>query len=249
MVICSSIKEAKVIEENLKKRMHIEEFDIEPSLIKKEDYKESIILYTRSDLEKENIKDKKKRIILSTNLGGRGTDIRTTESDEEAGGLHVILTYMPRNYRVLKQAFGRTSREGKKGTGQIIIGNTGYISYSDVQKEMNENEKKEISYIQKNLRILLFKDKLFEEYIKLTKCVNSQSHLIDDINQRWAQFLWDNITSKGNDLNTEEVKEKFEIFKGQINSILKDVNIHNQFQNQFYQMKEGLRKHRFYDKN
>ena len=35
---------------------------------------------------------------------------------------------MPSNYRVLKQAFGRTSREGKKGTGQMILKNTGYTT-------------------------------------------------------------------------------------------------------------------------
>ena len=61
---------------------------------------------------------------------------------------------MPKNYRVLKQAFGRTSREGKKGTGQIILKNVGYNSYTDVVKEMNDNEKEEIQAIQKRLRIL-----------------------------------------------------------------------------------------------
>ena len=64
------------------------------------------------------------------NLGGRGIDLKSNPDEEKNGGLHVILTKMPKNYSVLKQAFGRTSREGKKGTGQMIIYNEEFSSYS-----------------------------------------------------------------------------------------------------------------------
>ena len=248
LVICNSIKEAKIIENELKKLINIESFGINNNLIEQEDFRESIILYTRSDTEKTNIKEKKKRIILSTNLGGRGTDIQTSIEEEAVGGLHVILTYMPDNYRVLKQAFGRTSREGKKGTAQIILKNIGYNSYSDFKAEMVANEKDHIDYIQKNLDILLFKDKLFEEFIDIIKDIDFNGYLIEDINERWAHFLKVNVTSFDEDINKNVVQKKFEEFKTQIKNILKEDKIYKQFENPFYQMQEGLRRYSKYEK-
>uniref|UniRef100_A0A914HVP2 RNA exonuclease 4 n=1 Tax=Globodera rostochiensis TaxID=31243 RepID=A0A914HVP2_GLORO len=60
-------------------------------------------------------------VIFSTNYAGRGTDIKTNAELEANGGLHVIVTFMPRNSRVERQAFGRTARQGKKGTAQLIL--------------------------------------------------------------------------------------------------------------------------------
>ena len=250
LVICNSIKEAKIIEKKLKDIINIEIFGINKDVFEKDDFRNSIILYTRSDTEKANIKKLNKRIILSTNLGGRGTDIQTTPKEEEAGGLHVILTYLPKNYRVLKQAFGRTSREGKKGTGQMILRNIGYKSYDDIKAEMSDNEKEHIEYIKKELKILLFKDQLFEEFIELIKDVDFNGYLIDDINERWAHFLKVNVTSEHKDLNQEEVRKKFDDFKSEIFIILdqKDEEEYKKFGNPFYKMQEGLRKYGKYQK-
>ncbi len=41
----------------------------------------------------------KKQIIIATNLAGRGTDIKTDKINDY-GGLHVILSYLPKNKRV-----------------------------------------------------------------------------------------------------------------------------------------------------
>jgi preprotein translocase subunit SecA len=63
--------------------------------------------YDRSDDEnqKKFLENEVKpgRIILATNLAGRGTDFKLTKETEQNGGLHSLFTYFPRNTRVLKQ--------------------------------------------------------------------------------------------------------------------------------------------------
>ncbi|CAF0939898.1 unnamed protein product [Adineta ricciae] len=60
-------------------------------------------------------------IIVATNLAGRGTDLKTTYDVEQHGGLHISLTFLPKNVRVEEQALGRTSRQGNRGTSQLIL--------------------------------------------------------------------------------------------------------------------------------
>jgi len=67
-------------------------------------------------------------IIIATNLAGRGTDIKT-DTIEKSGGMHVIITFMPSSQRVEEQAFGRTSRQGKCGTGQMILNADNLMEY------------------------------------------------------------------------------------------------------------------------
>ena len=243
LVICNSIKEANIIKDKLK--LYKSESE---EVLKITD--DDIILYTRSDTsEKYNIKKgRNKRIILSTNLGGRGTDIQTSEEEEKNGGMHVILTDMPSNYRVLKQAFGRTSREGKKGTGQMILKNTGYNSYSELVNDMNKHESERIQNIQSRLKVVLFKDRLFEEFCKITKNIDFNSCLFDDINERWAYFLEENITKvKYDDFNEEEIADKFNAFKSEINNIISKKNDYDKFINPFFKMEEGLRIYKNYE--
>ncbi len=56
------------------------------------------------------------RVTVSTNMAGRGTDIKLGEGVAEMGGLHVIGTEMHDASRIDRQLFGRCGRQGDPGT-------------------------------------------------------------------------------------------------------------------------------------
>lgn len=61
------------------------------------------------------------QILISTNLAGRGTDIKISEEMIANGGLHVLLAYLPPNNRIEQQAFGRAARCGEPGSAKLIV--------------------------------------------------------------------------------------------------------------------------------
>ena len=56
------------------------------------------------------------RVTVSTNMAGRGTDIRLGEGVADLGGLHVICTEMHDASRIDRQLIGRCGRQGDPGT-------------------------------------------------------------------------------------------------------------------------------------
>jgi preprotein translocase subunit SecA len=56
------------------------------------------------------------RVTVSTNMAGRGTDIRLGEGVTEQGGLHVICTELHDAARVDRQLVGRSGRQGDPGS-------------------------------------------------------------------------------------------------------------------------------------
>lgn len=67
-------------------------------------------------------------VTISTNMAGRGVDIKLGGTDErereqavKAGGLLVISTYMPESSRIVRQLIGRCGRQGDPGESRRFI--------------------------------------------------------------------------------------------------------------------------------
>jgi len=61
------------------------------------------------------------RVTVSTNMAGRGTDIKLDEGIVELGGLHVIVTEMHDSARIDRQLAGRCGRQGDPGTFRMYL--------------------------------------------------------------------------------------------------------------------------------
>ena len=60
------------------------------------------------------------RITVATNMAGRGTDIKISKQVAALGGLHVVATDPATSYRVDRQLFGRSARQGDPGNAQMF---------------------------------------------------------------------------------------------------------------------------------
>lgn len=119
LVICQSIEKVEELDKEFKqlyRKIRSPSTEVETAF-------NSTIIYTREFDEFDftsNTSLPPCKIIISTNLSGRGTDITLNEKLVENGGLHVIVSFLPENSRIENQAYGRASRGGQKGSGQII---------------------------------------------------------------------------------------------------------------------------------
>lgn len=64
-------------------------------------------------------------ITISTNMAGRGTDIKLAKGVAELGGLHVLGTTRHQSRRIDRQLRGRSARQGDPGSSQF------YVSFED----------------------------------------------------------------------------------------------------------------------
>ena len=234
LVINSTIKEAIKLRNNLKHR----NANLKIGLYTRDDNKEEI----------ENLDNQDNQIILSTNLAGRGTDIKTSKTFEENGGLHIILTYMPNNLRIERQAFGRTSRQGNKGSAQMILLKKDNTTITDYKKKRDLIEKNRLDEIKERIEKTLFKDKLFSQYIELVKTykIHPNSYLMNDIDERWGIFLDENISDEI--LDKIKVKQRFDLFMESLKKILAEkYNSENKYNNYFLRISDGYKKYRLFD--
>eukprot|EP00794_Sanderia_malayensis_P008650 gene8650-9581_t len=171
-------------------------------------------------------------IILATNLAGRGTDIKISDQMEAKGGLHVILTYLPRNIRVQEQAFGRTARKGQSGSGQLFIyaGATFEDEMSDLArlslltKKRNSEEKDRLSLVVDHYEKRIKREEhffakfreLFSKIVELKRNEDTELRKIIEsacINQ-WS--FWLVSLAKLLDSSIEEQESSWEAFSEQV---------------------------------
>ena len=201
--------------------------------------KENIIKYTRNDIneQKNFLNDEIKcgSVILSTNLSGRGTDIKISKLLEINNGLHVILTFIPTSKRIEAQAFGRAGRKGESGSAQYILYSE--KTFEQLIEERDMREEKDLTFLievyQKKIDLFaeIFED--FSHFLKIIeKKIGNNETLLLDIKEKWALFLVENeLTDIEKEYKNEKslefdnqlfasIKPKFQRFK---QSIYKDI--------------------------
>ena len=142
--------------------------------ILKKDYDKNVMKYFTED-DKETIEKilEPKKIIVATNLAGRGTDIKISDELEKKGGLHVLVSFLPLNQRIEDQNYGRAGRKGQKGSHILIM--LYKNQYGPLKKEelnidniKNIRDKNEfycINSLKENeMKKILLKEEIFKDF-------------------------------------------------------------------------------------
>ncbi|MGG3912729.1 preprotein translocase subunit SecA [Rossellomorea vietnamensis] len=84
----------------------------------------------------------KGRVMIATNMAGRGTDILVDEEALKVGGLHIIGTDRHESRRIDNQLRGRAGRQGDPGSSQFILSmDDRIITYYDEEDVMKWEKK------------------------------------------------------------------------------------------------------------
>lgn len=154
-------------------------------------------------------------IIISTNIGGRGTDIKLSDEVKEKGGLHECTTYLPKNIRTERQAAGRAARSGEKGSAQIIFQSKELeelkkIKSNLIKKEVekdtdyalrlrNSAEENRLSSAESHLKTMIENYRYFKQfenkYYFLKKFQNTNYFILQDIKLNFG-LIYERETKK-----------------------------------------------------
>ena len=72
------------------------------------------------------------RVVVATNMAGRGTDIKVSEAALDQGGLHVICSEVHDSARIDRQLIGRCGRQGDPGSYRQFVSLTDEILESGI---------------------------------------------------------------------------------------------------------------------
>jgi preprotein translocase subunit SecA len=92
-------------------------------ILKQNKIEHTVLNAKHNDKEAEIIADAGKRnaVTVSTNMAGRGTDIKLKQEVADLGGLHVIGTTRHQSRRIDRQLRGRSARLGDPGSSKFFI--------------------------------------------------------------------------------------------------------------------------------
>ncbi|KPI98945.1 Protein translocase subunit secA [Papilio xuthus] len=211
LIIMNYIKETEALA-----KVFTEQFNYKNSKIK---------LYTMDD--NSHVVEKAMNpgdVIITTNIAGRGTDIKLHKTIEKNGGLHVCLTFLPMNSRVEEQNIGRTSRNGNRGTSQLIlfVPNKDSISIDVIKKNRSERETSQIKMATNTVKRIKVKDKIFRQFCDCLSEIQGRSSIVKETELKSVeeQFaFWIKMHEDEFDKVDTGIFEKFEEFK---QSILED---------------------------
>ena len=190
-----------------------------------------------------------KTVIISTNISGRGTDLKLGNEVINKGGLNVIITFIPNNSRVEEQNYGRAGRKGEPGTWQLVI------NYKEaISKFLVINDFKKLYLNYKNLaqNLYLLNDTEIDNFMKIFNiqflrelrekreiCIlNNAFKFIDKVNKEDHLFnLYCKMIDEKKELREEEnkiylesIEEKWAIFLYNIDLTGKSLDyVNNEF--------------------
>lgn len=130
-------------------------------------------------------------IIIATNLAGRGTDLLLSDELKKRGGLHVVLSYLPKNSRIEMQAFGRAARKGDEGSGKFIIIAEGKANIDQLKQIRDDEEAQRVEIIRtRNLQIVALEEKLSVQFAKLYKHAEAElkGGLLDKLKSKFGSL-------------------------------------------------------------
>lgn len=241
LIICQTIQDVDDIVANLENIKYAEKLNI-----KVKSYRdESQVAVTEEHLNSGNI-------VVATNISGRGTDFKISKEIEDNGGLHVCVGFLPCNKRVEEQAFGRTSRQGKEGTAQLIIRSSelaqfgidvdeynkqeGEDDFSAIKELRDEAEKLRITNIRSTIQKLLVKDELFSHFSELYNSLKDKTnsnpqnlYALKDLKEFWAFWLKKQDFSDIKSDDDSKIEELFASFKLDASEIIKGNIKHNPY--------------------
>ena len=222
LLILKTVSDVNLIQETFRKNFDNPEFHIR---FCKDEHDVNV---TRPVLEPGDI-------LVSTNVSGRGTDLKTSKKLEQEGGLHVIVGFLQNNERILKQAFGRTNRTGNQGSVARYVRQSEIDSFEldkslevdelfkAADKKIEDNEASRLQNIKKNIESMTNEGKAFEWFRKCyyaLKLMNKLSYpILQDIEYGWA-------------LTFEKRDNNVQIFLENLDKIVEQVR-HGEYQHQF----------------
>lgn len=164
-----------------------------------------------------------KKVIISTNIAGRGSDIRITSDVELRGGLHVCVTFLPTSERVTEQNLGRAARNGQRGTGQLILldNNNSHDVYNatDTYNRIEENrmidETRELNKFEENANRMISAHQVFMRFLEERKKIREWQapadfieFIVKDYEEQFSEYV-----DKTENLSIESFENWVKIYK------------------------------------